>query len=125
MQHEGLEPNQTPFRITSPDMGKWTSMFDDTIGIQLDPDAKKGKGRQNFLYLKNQSDLLPAISEQFRRYAENPKKYKLPMIPTVSDAVRKFDQSGADGKLSFLQSRGIDSEQPLINLFGGKQDAVK
>jgi len=117
MKHEGLEAKQTPFRITNPDMSKWSSMFDDTIKLELDPNAQKSKGRENFLYLKRQEDLLPAISEQFRRYAQNPSNYGLPDNPTIEDAVRKFDQTGADGKLEFLEQNGIDTQQPLENLF--------
>lgn len=118
MNHEGLEPLQTPFRITSPKMKKWTSMFDDSIKIELDPRAKKGKGRENFLYLKRQEDLLPAIEEQFRRYANNPSKYGLPDNVTVAEAVQKFDQTGAANKIQFLEENEIDTSQPLINLFG-------
>jgi hypothetical protein len=113
--HEGLEPFQTPFRITNDKMKKWVSMFDNTLKIKLNPKAQKGKGRQNFLYLENQEDLIPAVTEQFRRYME-----RKPDI-TIEDAVRKFDQTGANGKLQFLQAQGIDTNQPLAMLFGGNE----
>lgn len=117
MQHEGLEPFQTPFRITDPSMKKWTSMFDDTLRVKLNPNAVKGEGRQNFLYLQRQEDLVPAIAEQFRRYATNPKKYKLPDNPTVAQAIKKFDQTGAAGKIRFLEENGVSTSVPLTTLF--------
>jgi hypothetical protein len=117
IKHEGLEPNQTPIRITNPKMSKWTSIYDDTIKIQLDPNAAKGKGRQNFLYLKNQEDLVPLITEQFRRYSEKPAKYGLPENPTLEQAIRVFDQTGADNKISYIQKMGIDPNTPLKNLY--------
>ena len=117
MEHEGLEPFQTPFRITSDKMGKWKTMFDDTIKLELDPNAKKGKGRQKFLYLKNQEDLLPAISEQFRRYSANPKQYGLSETPTIEEAIRKFDQTGADGKIKFLEENGLNTSRLLEEFF--------
>lgn len=123
MKHEGLEPYQTPFRITDPSMKKWTSMFDDTLRVKLNPNAVKGEGRQNFLYLQRQEDLVPAIAEQFRRYATNPKKYGLPTNPTVAEAIKKFDQTGAAGKIRFLESQGANTSVPLSNLFKGKNDA--
>lgn len=110
IQHEGLVPFQTPFRITSDDMAKWVSMFDDTIGIQLDPNFKKPKDRQNFLFLKNKDDVFPAVQEQFRRFSE-----RQPGI-TVEDAVRIFDQTGADGKLNFLKQHGIKGDAKLETL---------
>ena len=107
IQHEGVKGNQTPFRITDPKMGKWTSMFDDTIRTKLDPGAKKAPGTENFLYTQDPKDVKPAVHEQFRRYDE-----RTPGI-TVEDAVRIFDQSGAAGKLKFLQQNGIDPKSKI------------
>lgn len=116
--HEGLVPFQTPFRITDDEvsvpkgkrkMREWTSMFDKTLRIELDPMAKKAKGTENFLYLKRQEDLYPAVEEQFRRYEE----YSPGM--TVEQAIRKFDQTGPDGKLDFLEKFGINRDDKLSN----------
>lgn len=116
--HEGLEPGQTPFRITSDNMAKWQSMFDDTIRLGLDPEASKSPGREAFLYAKNPDDVFPAIIEQFRRYTYNPEKYGLPEDPTVEQAIRVFDQTGADDKIAFLQEElGIDPSVSLRVLF--------
>ncbi len=111
IRHEGLVPLQTPFRITDDSMRRWVSMFDDTLKVALDPNAKKPKGRENFLFLKNQADLLPAVMEQFRLYA-----FRNPNI-TIGDAVRVFDQTGSKGKLKFLREQGFPEEQTLAELF--------
>jgi hypothetical protein len=117
LKHENLEPKQTPFRITDPSMKKWVSMFDDTMKLKLDPKAKKSEGREEFLYLQNQEDLKPAVTEQFRRYYTNPRKYKLSKDVSVAEAVRKFDQTGADGKIEYLKQNGIDTSKPLREMF--------
>ena len=111
VQHEGLEPDQTPFRITDPSMAKWKSMFDDTMRFKLNPNAKKGINRQNFLYAVNQEDIQPAVIEQFRRYSE-----RNPNI-TIADAIRIFDQTGADGKIEHIEKQGISSKAKLSELF--------
>lgn len=110
IEHEGLEPNQTPFRITDPKMGKWTSMFDNTKKIKLNPAAKKSPGREKFLYTQNAEDVEPAVSEQFTRYQK-----RNPAI-TVEDAVKTFDQTGAKGKLEYLKKNGIDAKAKLADL---------
>ena len=107
IKHEGLEPNQTPFRITDPKMSKWTSMFDDTIKLKLNPKASKSKGRENFLYTEKPEDVQRGVEEQFKRY----KKRKAGI--SVEDAVKIFDQSGSDGKLKFLKKQGIDTKKKL------------
>jgi len=107
MAHENLQPNQTPFRITGKKMAGWTSMFDDTIKIPLDPKAKKAKGTENFLYTKQPGHVKPAVEEQFRRYGERKKDI------TVDEAVRIFDQTGAEGKLKYLKKNGIDPKSKL------------
>lgn len=108
MQHEDLEPGQTPFRITSPKMAEWTSMFDDSIKLKLNPKAKKSKGRENFLYTENPEDVKSGVEEQFRRYRQ-----RNPEI-TVEDAIKIFDQTGAKGKLKFLKDNGIDTQKKLL-----------
>lgn len=109
MQHEGLEPGQTPFRITDKSMKNWTSMFDDTIKTRLNPKAKKSPGRENFLYTQKPEDVEPAVREQFRRYDKRKKGI------SVEDAVRTFDQTGADGKLDYLKKNGIDPKSRLAD----------
>lgn len=113
-KHESLVPFQTPFRITSSSMRNWRSIFDDTLRISLNPDFNKPKGRENFLYLKNKEDLIPAISEQFRRYAK-----RNPGI-TVEQAIRIFDQTGAIGKIKYLENNGYSRHQKLIELLEGE-----
>lgn len=110
LQHEGLVPLQTPFRITDPKMANWVSMFDDTIRTQLDPNAIKPKDRQNFLFLKNQADLIPAVAEQFRRYRERNPNWR------IIDAIRKFDQTGSKQKLNFLKEQGFNPEDPISSV---------
>lgn len=110
LQHENLEPLQTPFRITDPKMAEWTSMFDSTTPIALNPSATKSKGREKFLYLQNQADLEPAVQEQFNRYLK-----RNPEI-TIQDAIKIFDQSGAAGKLKFLQGKGFDPAAKLASI---------
>jgi len=111
VEHEGLEPYQTPFRITKPSMAKWTSMFDDTMKFKLNPNAKKGNLRQNFLYAVNQDDIQPAVIEQFRRYSE-----RNPDI-SIADAIRIFDQTGAKGKIEYIKKQGISPKAKLSQLF--------
>ena len=117
LKHEGLAPGQTPFRITDPSMKKWTSMFDDTIKVKLNPQAAKKPGTENFLYTERPEDVPPAVTEQFRRYNAKPKKYALPENVTIEQAVRLFDQSGADGKIKYLRQFGVDPSIPLKTLF--------
>jgi hypothetical protein len=111
LEHENLASGQTPFRITNPKMAKWTSMFDDTLRSPLDPNAKKPKGRENFLYVPEgmEANVPGMVREQFRRYeARNPSI-------TLEKAVKIFDQTGADSKLSFLKERGYDPKDRLSN----------
>jgi hypothetical protein len=112
IQHEGLEPYQTPFRITSPEMRKWKTIH----GFEIDWEKNK-KGRKNFIYLKRQEDLIPAIKQQFINYMTTPEKYKLPKNVTIADAIKKFDQTGAEDKLKFLESKGINKNWYLSDIF--------
>lgn len=113
VQHEGLEPFQTPFRITSDEMRNWNTIH----GYKVNKEIVPSKGRENFIYLQNQEDLIPALKQQFINYSTNPKKYGLPKDPTVEQAVYKFDQTGAQGKLNFLKKLGIDPSMLLKELF--------
>ena len=114
IQHEGLEPLQTPFKITSEEMRNWKTIH----GFKINKEAKPSKGRENFIYLENQEDLKPAVKQQFINYSTKPEKYGLKNNPTVTDAIRIFDQTGAEGKLKFLQQKGIDTNMLLNDLLG-------
>ena len=112
IEHEGLEPYQTPFRINkdNPKMKDWTSMFDDTIKTKLNPKAKKSKGRENFLYAEKKEDVEPAVTEQFDRYHKRKKDI------TIEDAIKIFDQTGAEDKLKFLEKDGIKRKSKISDL---------
>ena len=113
VQHEGLEPFQTPFRISNDTMRQWNTIH----GYKINKDIVPSKGREKFIYLQNQEDVIPAIRQQFLNYVTNPEKYGLPENPTVEQAVKVFDQTGAQGKLNFLKKYGIDSSMSLKELF--------
>jgi len=113
-QHEGLAKNQTPFRITDPSMEKWTSMFDSTIKAPLDTEAKKPKGRENFLFVPEGGDVPGMVQEQMRRYSERNPKWDL------QQGIEKFDQTGAAGKLKFLAEEGHEGKRPLSYYFPKK-----
>lgn len=111
MQHEGLLPKQTPFRITNPSMRKWKTIH----GFVIDNTTPKPKGRENFIFLKNAEDVPKAIEAQLRRYALKPKQYGLKSTPSLEDALRVFDQSGVNGKLAFLRNAipNLNTNMPL------------
>jgi hypothetical protein len=113
-KHEGLEKGQTPFKITNPKMKSW----DTILGFKIDKDAQKQPNRQNFIYLENPSDVTKAVKKQFENYATNPTKYGLPPNVTLKDAISKFDQTGAKGKISYLLKNipKLDINQPLKKL---------
>lgn len=114
LKHEGLLPKQTPFRITNNTMKKW-----DTIhGFKIDKSANIPENRKNFIFLQNPTDVPKAVKKQFYNYATNPTKYGLPKTVTLKDALLKFDQTGAMGKMKYLLTKlpDLDLDQPLINL---------
>ena len=113
-KHEGLEEGQTPFRIVNPTMKSW----DTILGFKIDKDAQKEVNRQNFIYLENPSDVPKAIKKQFENYANNPRKYGLSSNVTLKDAIAKFDQTGANGKINYLLKNipNLDINQPLKKL---------
>jgi hypothetical protein len=112
IQHEGLEPYQTPFRITNPKMRKWKTIY----GFEIDWEKNKN-GRPNFIYYKKQEDVIPGVKKLFIDYMQNPKEHNLPENPTVENAIKKFDQTGAENKLKFLESKGIDRNWYLSDIF--------
>lgn len=113
IQHEGLEPYQTPFKIVNDTMRQWNTIH----GFPINKDIKPSKGREKFIYLQKQEDVLPSVISQLKNYATNPKKYGLPDNPTIEDAIRIFDQTGAKGKLEFLKKNKIDVRTRLKELF--------
>jgi len=108
--HEGLVPFQTPFRITNPVMREWNTI----LGFKIKKDNIP-EDRNNFIFLVNQDDVLKAVKQQFLNYNNNPSKYGLPNNPTIENAIRLFDQSGANGKIIFLESN-IPTFDPSIHL---------
>ena len=113
IKHEGLEPGQTPFRITSDEMRTWSTIH----GLPIDWEKVPSKGRENFIYLKDANQVPIAVDTQFYKYYTNPKAYKLPKNPTIENAIRKFDQTGADGKIKYLKKLGIDVSLPLGDFY--------
>lgn len=113
LQHEGLKQGQTPFRITHPSMRKWNNI----LGFPIDKNPNAPVNRQNFLYLENPSHVPLAVKKQFENYAANPSHYGLGPNPSLEDALRKFDQTNVNSKISFLKARlpGLDTNQPLKN----------
>ena len=116
IQHEGLLPKQTPFRITSPEMKKWTSIH----GFKIDRTSPKPKGRENFIFLVNAADVSKAIKKQLSNYATNPSRYGLGDTPSIKDALKVFDQTGVSSKIAFLNKElpDLDIEESLESLFG-------
>lgn len=96
IKHENLIPFQTPFRID--EAGKMRA-WKHIQGFEIDweKNAKAPKERRNFIFLKNQEDLLPAVIRQFRSYQRQGYNFE--------EGVRKFDQTGANGKLKYLKEK--------------------
>ena len=115
LKHENLVSGQTPFKITSPEMRKWNHVY----GYDIDKNPKNAKGREGFLFLVNPEDVPKAVRVLFNRYKDSPTKYKLPNNPTLRQAIEKFDQSGAAGKIKFLKGifQDLDVSKPLSDFF--------
>lgn len=115
VSHEGLLPKQTPFRITSPAMGNWNTIH----GFEIDKTSPRPSNRRNFIFLKNPEDVPKAVKQQFLNYRNKPSRYGLSAEPTLEEAIRVFDQTGADGKISFLKKKfpSINLSAPLSNYF--------
>lgn len=111
LAHENLDSKQTPFRITSPAMKKWDTIY----GFKIDKSFQPPSNKRNFLYLQNPEDVVKAVTALFKKYNENPGKYGLSSSPTLKEALEKFDQSGCKGKLDFLQKniKGLDVNKKL------------
>jgi len=154
LKHENLLPRQTPFRITNEDMKNWDTIYgfeidktmdqerDDLrkqieilktrndksskkILLKLEARLRKYENAKNFIFLKNDSDVRPAVRKLFERYYQNSGKFKLPNNPTVRQSIKKFDQSGSEGKVSFMQGQlGLEDNEmnellkrPISSLF--------
>lgn len=115
LKHENLLPGQTPFRITSPKMRQWNSIYG--YKINKKPDAPSI--RTNFLFLKNPSDVPKAVKALFYKYKSNPGRYGLSNKSTLKQVLEVFDQSGAAGKMAFLKKEipGLDVNKPFSNFF--------
>ena len=115
IEHERLLPKQTPFRITNPIMRQWNTIH----GFPIDKTTPVPRNRRNFFFLQNPNDVPKAIEQQFRNYADRPSKYQLPNIPTLEDAIRKFDQENPDDKMEYIKTSlpNINFNQPLVNFF--------
>lgn len=115
IKHEGLLPKQTPFRITNPEMKKWTTIH----GFKIDNTTPKPKGRENFIFLANAEDVPKAIKKQLMNYANKPSRYGLNHEPSLKEALSIFDQTGVQGKLKFLieQLPTLDITKKLSSFF--------
>lgn len=112
LEHENLLPKQTPFRITNPKMREWNHIY----GFDIDRNtANVPPNRRNFIFLKNPEDVQKAVRILFNKYKSVPRKYKLPANPSLKDAIKKFDQTGATGKIEELKRKmpGINMDAPL------------
>lgn len=111
LQHEGLLPGQTPFRITSPKMRKWNSIY----GFKIDKTPNAPSNRRNFIFLENPAEVPLAVQKLLQRYYTMPERYGLKKNPTLADALKKFDQTGYKGKVSYLQTQipNLDVNRPL------------
>jgi hypothetical protein len=111
--HEGLEPRQTPIRITFQHMRNW----DHILGYDVYK-GHKPKDRQNFFYVKNPNDVKPVTTKAFMNYLKDPQRWKLPKNPTIGQAIRVFDQSGSDDKITYLKKSipNFNENAPLKSL---------
>jgi len=123
LQHENLLPKQTPFLITNEEMKNWNTIH----GFEIDHVRPTYEERlklkvPSFIFLKNPQDVYPAVATQFKNYAYNPHKYKLPPVPTIKDAIFVFDQSNPNGKIKYIQQKipNININAPLSSLLHKK-----
>jgi len=115
LEHEGLLPGQTPFRITNKNMRNW----DRFLGFPINKKPQAPSNRKNFLFFKNPEHVKPAVKQQLQRYVENPKQFGLSRNPTLEEALRKFDQTNVNAKIRYLKSEipNLDIRTPLKDLF--------
>jgi hypothetical protein len=115
LHHEGLIDRQTPFRYTSDAMREWNTIH----GFPIDRSGNVPNNRRNFIFLQRQEHVPMAVRAQFANYSNRPHAYGLQGNPTVEQAIRVFDQTGADGKLRYLRDNlpNFNPDQPLSELF--------
>jgi hypothetical protein len=113
LKHEGLETRQTPIRITFKHMRNW----DTILGYPVYKGAKPPE-RQNFFYVKNPNDVKPLTTQVFLNYLKDPLRWRLPRNPTIGQAIRVFDQSGASDKIAYLKKAipNFNENAPLKSL---------
>lgn len=119
LKHEGVTGNKTPTQITSPEMRNWTHLLDKD-GVPHTGYKIKKNPKSRFIHLENPEDVPKAMAEQFRRYLANPKAYiNLPSNPTLEQAIRVYDQTGANGKIKFLTDHipGLNVNKKLKDFF--------
>ena len=111
LSHENLIPKQTPFRITNKKMRTWDTIY----GFPIDKSPNAPANRKNFIYLKNPGDVVPAVKKLMERYKTSPGRYSLPANPTLRQAIEKFDQSNARGKIEKMKASNpkINFDAPL------------
>lgn len=111
LQQENLEYGQTPFRITNPEMKRWKNI----MGFPINKNPNAPLNRQKFLYLKNPAHVPLAVKKLFENYTNNPSHYGLDENPSLGEALKVFDQSNVNSKISYLKSQipGIDINKPL------------
>ena len=114
LTHEGLLEGQTPFRITNPKMREWNTIH----GFQIDKETPIPQNRRNFIFLRNPHEVPLAVKKQFENYVNYPSRYGMNQSPTIEEAIRIFDQTGADGKIRFLKRKfpNINLQLPLSEL---------
>jgi len=113
LTHEGLLPGQTPFRITNPKMRKW----DRILGYQINKNPKAPSNRRNFIFFSNPEEVPLAVKKLLVNYSRNPEKYGLDSNPSLYEAIKKFDQTNAENKISFMVSQipNLNVHAPLRN----------
>ena len=119
IQHENPIPKQTPFRITNEKMRNWNTIHGfPTDRFNPSYQERVKLNRQNFIFVKNPQHVFPAVVIQLKKYVANPAKYELPPNPTIKDAIYKFDQTGANGKIKYIQQKlpNININAPLSSL---------
>jgi len=105
---EGLEPGQTPIRITNPTMRGWNTIQ----GVPINKKAKISKGRENFFYVDEPS-VPVVIRKQWEAYNRKQPQFKLNPNSTVEDYIKVFDQQNPINKIKYLQKKGIDTTKPF------------
>ena len=98
-------------------MREWNNIH----GFPIVKDSPKPPNRMNFIFLKNPNDVQKAVMKQFERYISFPQRYdeQWQSEPNIEESLRKFDQTGVDGKMKFLKAKfpSINFSLPLSTIF--------